>query len=109
MELATKLLLEGLTDGLLRELKLFMVVNSLKTTTEWRELMLRLNKLKITDNTQNKNYKPYPFNCDISKPFYFNLRDPILILMLILDLETTDIHKLIILSNCFCIIMIETY
>ena len=44
LKLDTKLLLEGLTDGLPRELKHSVVVNSPKTITEWREFVLRLNK-----------------------------------------------------------------
>ena len=49
--LDTKLLLEGLTDGLPGELKQLVIVNSPKSVTEWRELVHRLNKLKIMDST----------------------------------------------------------
>ena len=68
--LDNKLLLDGLTDGLPRELKQLVIVNSLKSTTEWQELVHRLNKLKIMDNTQNKIYRPYTVNYDNSNPNY---------------------------------------
>ena len=53
--LENKLLFEGLTDSLLRELKQLVIINSPKSTTEWRELVHKLNKLKIIDNTPQKN------------------------------------------------------
>ena len=69
--LYTKLLLEALTDRLPRKLKQLVLVNSPKSTIEWKELVQRLNKLKIIDNTQNKSYRLYPVNYDNSNPSYF--------------------------------------
>ena len=60
-----------LTDGLYRELKQLIIVNSLEFTTESWELVYRLNKLKIMDNTQNKTYRFYPVNYDNWNPSYF--------------------------------------
>ena len=48
--LDTNLLLEAFAEGLPRELKQLMIDNSSKSTTEWRELVHRLNKFKIMDN-----------------------------------------------------------
>ena len=58
----------------LEKLKQLVIVNStttVKCTTEWRELVHRLNKLQIMDNTQNKTYRSYIVNYDNSNPNYF--------------------------------------
>ena len=67
----TILILEDLIDGLPRELKQLVIVNSLKSTAKLQELVHRLNKFKIVDNTQNKTYRLYPVNYDNSNPNYF--------------------------------------
>ena len=50
--LDTKLLFEGLTDKLSRDLKQLVVINSPKTTTGWIKLVHWLNKLKIMESTK---------------------------------------------------------
>ena len=55
--LDAKLLLEGLTDGLPKQLKQLVVVNSPQTTTEWRELVHKLNKLQISEDTPARNLR----------------------------------------------------
>ena len=48
-----------------------MVVDTSKTTTECKELVYQLNKLKITENTQNKSYRPLFVDNDNYNSLYF--------------------------------------
>ena len=93
-------MLEGLSDVLSRELKQLVVLNSQKSTTEWKELVHRHIKFKMVDNPKISVIDrillmmiiPILLTLDSGIP-----RDPFLILLLTLGLEITDIYRLIML------------
>lgn len=55
-----KFILEGLSEGLPLELRKLILVNNPKNTTEWRELVFRLNKLQNPEkHVETKKEEPF--------------------------------------------------